>query len=172
MRLNDFEVRGTDMDVNGSFSLDTEDVGGNSSSTDSSFKGIKPKKFDVVVIIPYDNASDLTALMRRAEAVDENGSLVVYQVVDHTMNSMNVREASFSGGFRVMNGGDIQAWTVSFQLTEYFSTAEKAEQRTVAQVAEPPQQQGEAKGVNPFAVKNFVDSDILQLIGYSDEALS
>lgn len=156
MRIGDFTVPGSDMVVNGGFEYNNDSLSGNSSGTATVNKGIKPKSFTVDLTIAKENASDMTALVRVAEGIDGAGAQTIYDIVDDTINAFNVRKVMFDKQFRVVERKDLQAWDITFTLTEKASTSEKAEQRlTVATSSQKPVSAGKL----PFNVDSGMTTD-------------
>lgn len=169
MRLDNFSVGGSGLKVTGSFLFETENISGQSSGTESSFDGIKPKRFAVALVIDYEKPNELKKLIRVAESVDANGDLKIFDCVEKTINAASVSQVKFVGRFRFVENDTIRSWNVSFELEEHISTAQKVEQRQAK--AEAPQQPAPnvTAGYEPG---RFISDNVQQLIGYSDEALS
>lgn len=143
MRLNDFILRGSEQVVNGRLRIETESLGGNTSASDRANNGIKPKVLIVTLVIKFDAADHLRELVRVAEAVDSNGKLVVYDILDDTAQAMGVRQVQFSDDFNVRQIPGQNAWRVNFTLQEYLSIPEKIEQRAQVQTSEAQTAEGE-----------------------------
>lgn len=143
MRLNDFSVPSDSLNVRGGFRIEAQSMAGNTSGTDRTSEGIKPKTFNVSLLVKFKNASQLTQLVRIAEAVDSNGKQRIYDVVDPTINVASVRQVQFTDNVSWREDGDLHAWQVSFALIEYKSVPEKAEMRQAPQAAAPQTAPGE-----------------------------
>lgn len=169
MRIGNFTVPGTDRYVNGGFDYDNESLSGDSSGTETVNKGIKPKSFTVSLKISYENAGDLTALVRVAEAMSGAGSQKIYDIVDQTINAFNVRKVRFDRNFRASENETINAWDISFSLTEYASTSEKVESRV-----KPVESKKVATAGSPlpFNVETGLTSDYEKFINYTNNAFS
>ena len=137
MRLDDFTVPGDNLTVRGGLRIESESLAGNTSGTDRTSKGIKPKTFSVALLIKFKDESKLTELIRAAEAVDSNGRLKIYSVVDRTINVASVRQVQFDDNFSWREDEEVHAWQVSFSLVEYKSVPEKTEQRQTKKTATP-----------------------------------
>ncbi|NIB44764.1 DNA-binding protein [Pseudomaricurvus alkylphenolicus] len=131
MRLDDYTVPETELKVRASMRIETKSLGGTTSASDRTNNGIKPKEFTVSLLIPFENERDLTALIKTAETVDSAGRLKVYTINERTANAMNVRQVQFTDNVSVREMEQNEAWRVSFMLVEYFSVAEKKEQRQI-----------------------------------------
>jgi len=128
MRLGAFNVPGYDLKVNSNMEIKTDDLSGETSSTDKVSKGIKGKRLTVSLKIKYEDAQDLSRLRTVAEAIGDNEELKVYTIANATASAMGVRQVQFSD-FRANEAETLKIWNVSFQLTERDSVAEKVEQR-------------------------------------------
>ncbi|MFC6633521.1 DNA-binding protein [Microbulbifer taiwanensis] len=143
MRLNDFILRGSERVVHGRLRIETESLGGNTSASDRANNGIKPKALVVSLVIKFDAAEHLRELVRVVEAVDGNGKLVVYDILDDTAQAMGVRQVQFSDDFNVRQMPGQSAWRINFTLQEYLSVPEKIEQRAQAQESETQSADGQ-----------------------------
>ncbi|MGH1373779.1 MAG: hypothetical protein ACRBBW_17185 [Cellvibrionaceae bacterium] len=142
MRLNSYDLPGTDHKVRVSTTFEDADMSGETSSSSRAHKGIKPKEFSVSFVVNFDDSDSLGEFYRVAQAVDDNGDLVVYEVTERTANAVNVQQVSFSGRLDTVEIDDLQAWQVSFKLKEFLSVPEKTEQRTQTLSEEPEQTAG------------------------------
>jgi len=130
MTLDDFTVPGSNLSVGVNLDFKREALGGHTSSTASAHLGIKPKQVNVTTLIDYKDADQISALVSVAEALNEQGDLHVYTVVDDTCDAMRIHQVQFSGSLMVRAvSQQVHAWRVSFTLTEYLSVPEKIEQR-------------------------------------------
>lgn len=142
MRLNDFILRGSEVTINGRLMIETESLAGNTSASDRANNGIKPKAIIVSLLLKFSDREHLRELVRLAEAVDENGKLVVYDILDDTAAAMGVRQVQFSDALNVRQIPGRDGWRINFNLLEYLSIPEKTEQREQAQSgAEAPEEQ-------------------------------
>ncbi|WP_299580958.1 hypothetical protein [uncultured Microbulbifer sp.] len=129
MLLNDISIPKTELQVSVTTELNNESLGGETSSTSSAHKGIKPKLVSVSFVVKYTDHDDLTQFYRLAEATDNNGDLLIYDITDRSVNAANIRQVIFNGRIEQRELIDRKAWRVSFALQEYLSVAEKIEQR-------------------------------------------
>lgn len=129
LRLNDKEIKGHELKVSMSLALTAEDASGQSSSTATAETGDKPKQMAVKLSIKYKDAEDLTALIDLAEAKNETGERLKYDVVNDTAEAVNIRKANFMGGLSVREDETLKMWRVSFKLSEIQSVAEQKEAR-------------------------------------------
>lgn len=125
--LSGKQIKGHDLKISVSLPLASEDVSGQSSKTAKIQKGDKAKTVSVGLQIKFLNAKDLTALVALAEAKDKAGARVIYQILERTANAMNIREVTFDNNFNVSEDATLELWTVSFDLAEHNSVAEKKE---------------------------------------------
>ncbi|MFA0810860.1 baseplate complex protein [Microbulbifer epialgicus] len=174
MRLNDFTLRGSELAVNGVLRIETESLGGNTSSSDRAKNGIKPKSLTVSLVITFENSADLSALIQQAESVDENGKLTVFDIVDETARSMNIRQVQFNEAFNVRKIPEKQAWRINFTLSEYLSIPEKVEQRQQTQTAQQQSANGEAVAAGSTeeqqGTENYTGFE--KVLKFADDALA
>lgn len=142
MRLDDFQVPGNDIKVSGNLRIDSEELGGQTSGTDESHKGFKPKKLRVSLQIPHKNVSDLNALIQKAEAVGDNGERQVYTIVDLTAEGFGIKQVTFVDNVDARSIDLLKAWNISFTLVEHLSNPEKLEQRKQASATDPQSADG------------------------------
>ncbi|WP_444894904.1 baseplate complex protein [Microbulbifer sp. SSSA005] len=140
MVLNDTKIPGYGLTVSVATEFSSESLSGETSSTSSVHKGIKPKIITVSFIIKYIEADSLTSFYRLAESVNDNGELTVYNITSSSANAANIRQVIFSGRIDQREMQDIKAWRISFSLQEYLSTAEKTELRQESTKSSPLQQ--------------------------------
>ena len=85
-----------------------------------------------------------------AEALDDSGDPVIYEVTDDTCRAMDVRRVIFIDKFGVSNASGLRAWNVSFSLRDVASTAARREERAEEDAAEKEQAgDGEVKITTP-----------------------
>lgn len=129
MQLNNYLVPIEGLKVSVQTAFESEDLSGETSSTASAHKGIKPKEISAGFIVANDKPQTMAAFYAIAEAVDSNGDLVVYDITERTVNSANVRQVQFCGNIDQRETEDLNAWQISFRLKQFLSVAEKTEQR-------------------------------------------
>lgn len=117
------------MTVSGKLNLPSADLGGESSRTDQSEKGNKPKELTVSSSIRFNDVSDLNLLIKLAEALDDNGERIIYNITNKTAEGMGIRQVVFSDNVMVNENESLRQWRCRFSLIEYRSTSEKAEER-------------------------------------------
>lgn len=132
MRLNSYPVPPDELKVSVATTYNDENLGGETSGTATAHKGIKPKQINASFLVRYDNEELLGNFFRIAEATDDNGDLVVYDIVERTANAINIRQVQFCGTIDTREMDKLHAWRVVFSLREYLSTAEKTEKRKTA----------------------------------------
>ena len=129
MKLNDYTVPAHGLKVRGQMPYESDPLGGQTSGTARAHKGIKAKQLFVSLVIKFEDGNTLRELMDVAVATDSSGALVVYDLQDHTGNSMKIKRVQFSEVFTVEEQKNNRAWDVSFVLYEYHSVPEQSEQR-------------------------------------------
>lgn len=128
-------VTGKNLNISASGTFERKDLSGGGSSTSFASEGNKPKSVSVTVLYPFNKESELFELRGLAEAL-EDGEAVVYTVTDRVCKVMGIRSVIFDGNFRVSENSVLRAWDVSFELKEFNSAAEAAEEREVKSEAE------------------------------------
>lgn len=123
-------------EISAEYDLPEEDQSGQSSSTNSSEKGIKPKKLSVSGLIEYSTPDRLSRLIELSYQTENGGAKKLYRVANATANVINLREAVFSGKVSVSPHSSLLAWQVSFTLSERKSVPEKREKRAQQRAAE------------------------------------
>lgn len=122
--------------ISAEYDLPEEDQSGQSSSTNSSEKGIKPKKLSVNGLIEYSTPDRLSRLIELSYQTEKGGAKKLYRVANATANVINLREAVFSGKVSVSPHSTLLAWQVSFTLSERKSVPEKREARAQQRAVE------------------------------------
>jgi len=115
--------------ISAEYDLPDEDQSGQSSSTNSSEKGIKPKKLNISGLIEYSTPDRLSRLIELSYQTEKGGAKKLYRVANATANVINLREAVFSGKISVSPHSTLLAWQISFTLSERKSVPEKRETR-------------------------------------------
>lgn len=118
---------GFDGHVSASIETPSEDLSGNTDSTDRAEKGIKPKKLNVSFSLQKTQWARLFALVELAEARDGEEA-VPYMVVHPLAMALRIRQAKFSG-INIDEDDVLRCWHVSFTLTEHRSVPEQAASR-------------------------------------------
>ena len=96
--LDGERIRGRSMKVTGDLRIESGDMSGQTSNTDTAHKGFKPKTLTVTLLIAFVDAEHLRALMRLAEATESGGQLKTYRIVNDTATAMGMRQVQFSDG--------------------------------------------------------------------------
>ncbi len=146
MLLNGQRVEGKNLKVTASLSIESEDLSGQTSNTETAHKGFKPKSLTVTVTIPYKDSSQLRALMTLAEATEAGGQRKTYRVVNDTAAAFGVRQVQFSDSVSAREADTFKAWMVQFTLTEKLSNPEKVEKRRPAAAVSQQAASGTAVG--------------------------
>jgi hypothetical protein len=144
--LDGTQIRGHRMKLTGSLSIESDDMSGQTSATDTADKGFKPKKLTVAMMIKYKDASDLSALLSMAEATESGGQRKTYRVVNDTAEAFGVRQAQFSDSVSAREDDSLAQWIIQFTLTEKLSNPEKTEQRRAANGTASQAAPGDAVG--------------------------
>ena len=127
--LDGEQVRGKNLKVTANLRIESDDLSGQTSNTDSAHKGFKPKTLAVTLQIPFVDSAFLRSLMRLAEATGSGGQLKTYRVVNDTASAFGVRQVEFTDGVSAREDDTLRAWLVQFTLSEKLSNPEKVESR-------------------------------------------
>ena len=113
-----------------SMQIQDKDQSGQASSTANAEQGIKSKELRVSGLIPFSHEKQLKRLFELVEAKESNGAMKKYRVAHEVAQTINLREATFSGVIDAAQQTDKMAWLVNFTLREYNSVAERRASRT------------------------------------------
>lgn len=127
--LNGQRVEGKNLKVTASLSIESEDLSGQTSNTETAHKGFKPKSLTVTLMITFKDSKQLRALMALAEATEAGGQRTTYRIVNDTAAAFGVRQVQFSDSVSAREADTLKAWMVQFTLTEKLSNPEKVEKR-------------------------------------------
>lgn len=127
--LDGEQVRGKNLKVTANLRIESDDLSGQTSNTDTAHKGFKPKTLAVTLMIPFVDDTFLRNLMRLAEATGSGGQLKTYRVVNDTASAFGVRQVQFSDGVSAREDDSLRAWLVQFTLSEKLSNPERVETR-------------------------------------------
>ena len=130
--LDGEQVRGKNIKVTANLQIESDDLSGQTSNTDSAHKGFKPKTLTVTLQIPFVDYTFLRNLMRLAEATGTGGQLKTYRVVNDTASAFGIRQVEFSEGVSAREDDTLSAWRIQFTLTEKVSNPQKVEGRRAA----------------------------------------
>lgn len=146
MLLDGRKVEGKNLKVTASLSIESDDMSGQTSNTESAHKGFKPKSLMVTLTIPFKDDGQLRTLMTMAEATESGGQRKTYRVVNDTAAAFGVRQVQFSDSVSAREADTIKAWMVQFTLTEKLSNPEKVEKRRTASTVKQQSASGTAVG--------------------------
>lgn len=110
----------------------TDDLSGNTDSTDKADKGVKPKKLAVSFSLRFTERDYLTTLVGLAEARDGGGEAVKYNIVSRLATVLRIRQAQFSGQVAIDQDDTLHCWHISFSLSEFRSVPEAAAGRAAS----------------------------------------
>ncbi|WP_116886393.1 DNA-binding protein [Pseudomonas syringae] len=127
--LNGEQIVGHRMKLTANLKIEADELGGQTSGTDKSHKGFKPKTLTVTLTIPYKALEDLRTIMRLAEATAGGGQLQTYRIVNDTAKAFGIRQVTFSDGVSAREDDTLAQWIVQFTLSEKLSNPEKVENR-------------------------------------------
>ncbi|KPW84101.1 hypothetical protein SAMN05216596_11064 [Pseudomonas congelans] len=127
--LNGEQIIGHRMKLTANLKIEADELGGQTSGTDKSHKGFKPKTLTVALTIPYKSLDNLSTIMRLAEATAGGGQLQTYRIVNDTAKAFGIRQVTFSDGVSAREDDTLAQWIVQFTLSEKLSNPEKVENR-------------------------------------------
>lgn len=144
--LDGKQIRGKNLKVTANLRIESDDLSGQTSNTETAHKGFKPKTLAVTLMIPFVDQVQLRDLMRLAEATAGGGQLKMYRVVNDTAAAFGVREAQFSEGVSAREDDSLKAWLVQFTLSEKLSNPEKVEKRRAGNAVSTQSAPGQGVG--------------------------
>lgn len=127
--LDGQKVQGKSLKVTANLRIESGDLSGQTSNTDSSHKGFKPKALTVSLLIPYRDRAHLVELVRLSETTVDGGQRKTYRVINDTAEAFGVRQANFSDTLTAREDDSLAAWRVQFTLSEKLSNPERVETR-------------------------------------------
>lgn len=139
MKLDDFEFPSDELQVTCDLGINDKDMGGSSSSTESSINGFEPIIINVSLLIAFVDGDVVSEIKNLAQAVDDKGAQIVYSILDRTSNAMGVSKVRFSSKVSLRElSNHKQGWTLSFTLKEHRSVAERKDERLTPQQSTSP----------------------------------
>lgn len=126
---NTFELQIREFAVALRAPIKNTDIGASTSSTSSVNAGTKAKVLTVTGVLPFTEAEHLTKLLDVAEAIDESGARIVYNISDDTAEAANIRQVIFNEAVTASKRKELQAWDITFILIQKNSVAEAVETR-------------------------------------------
>lgn len=129
MLLNNYMLPQQDLVVSVHTTFENTDISGDTSSTADIDGGIKAKRVNVSFLIPFNKMDQLEAFYAIAHAKNDQGDLVIYDIVEESCNAAKIRQAKFTGNIRVNESATRNAWQIHFSLLEQFSVPEKMDAR-------------------------------------------
>lgn len=129
LMLNGEQIIGNRMKVTANLKIDSDDMSGQTSGTETSHKGFKPKTLAVSLTIPYKKLTDLRTLMRLAESTQGGGQRTTYRIVNDSAEAFGIRQVEFTDGVSAREDDSLNQWIIQFTLSEKLSNPEKVESR-------------------------------------------
>lgn len=130
--LDGQQVLGKRLKITANLRIESDDLSGQTSNSQTAHKGFKPKTLAVSLMIPFVDQVQLRSLMRLAEATAGGGQLKMYRIVNDTATAFGIREVQFSDGVSAREDDTLNAWLVQFTLSEKLSNPERVESRRPA----------------------------------------
>ena len=144
--LDGQQVLGKRMKITANLRIESDDMSGQTSNTETAHKGFKPKTLAVALQIPFVDKDQLRTLMRLAEATAGGGQLQTYRIVNDTAAAFGIRQVQFSEGVSAREDDTLAAWIIQFTLSEKRSNPEKVEGRRNASGVAKQSAPGQAVG--------------------------
>lgn len=129
--LDGQQILGKRLKITANLRIESDDLSGQTSNSQTAHKGFKPKTLTVSLMIPFVDQVQLRSLMRLAEATAGGGQLKIYRIVNDTAAAFGIREVQFSDGVSAREDDSLNAWLVQFTLSEKLSNPERVENRRV-----------------------------------------
>lgn len=127
--LDGQQILGKRLKITANLRIESDDLSGQTSNSQTAHKGFKPKTLTVSLMIPFADQVQLRDLMRLAEATAGGGQLKMYRIVSDTAAAFGIREVQFSDGVSAREDDSLNAWLVQFTLSEKLSNPERVENR-------------------------------------------
>lgn len=127
--LDGQQILGKRLKITANLRIESDDLSGQTSNSQTAHKGFKPKTLTVSLMIPFVDQVQLRNLMRLAEATAGGGQLKIYRIVNDTAAAFGIREVQFSDGVSAREDDSLNAWLVQFTLSEKLSNPERVENR-------------------------------------------
>lgn len=144
--LDGQQIRGKHLKITANLRIESDDLSGQTSNTETAHKGFKPKTLAVTVMIPFADQVQLRDLMRLAEATAGGGQLKMYRIVNDSAAAFGIREVQFSDGVSAREDDSLNAWLVQFTLSEKISNPEKVEKRRAGNAVTSQSAPGQSVG--------------------------
>lgn len=127
--LDGQQILGKRLKITANLRIESDDLSGQTSNSQTAHKGFKPKTLTVSLAIPFVDQVQLRSLMRLAEATAGGGQLHMYRIVNDTAAAFGIREVQFSDGVSAREDDILNQWLVQFTLSEKLSNPERVENR-------------------------------------------
>lgn len=127
--LDGQQILGNRLKITANLRIESDDLSGQTSNSQTAHKGFKPKTLAVSLAIPFIDQVQLRSLMRLAEATASGGQLKMYRIVNDTAAAFGIREVQFSDGVSAREDDTLNQWLVQFTLSEKLSNPERVENR-------------------------------------------
>ncbi len=144
--LDGQQVLGKRLKITANLRIESDDLSGQTSNSQTAHKGFKPKTLTVSLAIPFVDAPQLRSLMRLAEATAGGGQLHMYRIVNDTAAAFGIREVQFSDGVSAREDDTLNQWLVQFTLSEKLSNPERVESRRAGNTVTSQSGPGSAVG--------------------------
>ena len=106
----------------------SEDKSGASSQTDRAETGDKAKILHVTGILPFNQSKILSSLFSLASSKEKDAK-ATYRISNKTADALKITQVKFQGNLRADEDATLRLWSISFELAEHISVAEREEKK-------------------------------------------
>ncbi|QJI41413.1 DNA-binding protein [Pseudomonas sp. ADAK2] len=159
--LDGHKVQGKNLKVTANLRIESGDMSGQTSNTDTAHKGFKPKTLTISLMIPFVDNPHMTDLMRLAESTASGGQMHLYRIVNDTAEAFGIRQVEFSEGISAREDDTLRAWLIQFTLSERQSNPEKVEGRRAGNAVNAQGAPGSAVGTSGEGKDETTDNPAL-----------
>ncbi|WP_102794309.1 hypothetical protein [Bowmanella denitrificans] len=142
--LDGQRIPGNEITLQVTYTIDSDDLSGQGSSTEDAETGNKAQVMRVRLKLDQRQPENLKLIHSLASKLDENGARHIYTIVNTTAEAMGIRQVTFSQELAVREDDTTRVWFCTFLLKEHRSVAEKQQEQQNAK--ELPEQQQSAQG--------------------------
>lgn len=133
LTLDGQRLLGSEIKVQITYTIETDDLSGQGSSTADADTGHKAQIIRLRMLISQSEPERLSTIRQLAGKLDDDGSRHIYTIVNDTAEAMDIRQVAFFGEMAVREDNTLKAWRLTFQLKEHRSVAEKKQEKQDSQ---------------------------------------
>lgn len=173
LTLNNTTIMGYGLKVSCEQDLPEADLSGQGSSSAAAERGVKPKRLKVSLKIKYEDTDVLSKILQLSIATDgSKGARSIYNINNQTASAFGVRQVRFTERVSAQELDGTHAWSVTFVLVEYLSTAEKIEDQLNADSDTTALASADSSVAEESSSTTIVSSWLDKLMAKLDTALS